>query len=163
MIVWVLVARLSDTCGQLKTLGMSTTPSGPSMILKTGGPWSVSVSVSVPPDQRRSGWRSLNSDRAPPPASRPARYAMSASSTGRIRSQCGAMSRSWHSPSSAAISASDSRGCAASSLALSGHGCPSHTRCRLAWTAAAGVARSRASSAPNSGILASGAGTRNSG
>ena len=84
-------------------------------------------------------------------------------STGRIRSQCGAMSRSWHSPISAAISASDSRGRAASSRALSGHGCPSHTRCRLARTAAAGVARSRASSAPNSGILASGAGTRNSG
>ena len=123
----------------------------------------MSVSVSVPPDQRRSGWRSLNSDRAPPPASRPARCAMSASSTGRIRSQYGAMSRSWHSPSSAAISASDSRGRASSSRALSGHGCPSHTRCRLARTAAAGVARSRASSASSSGILTSGAGTRNSG
>ena len=38
MMVWVLVARLGDTCGQLKTLGMSTTPSGPSVILKGGGP-----------------------------------------------------------------------------------------------------------------------------
>src|SRR6266700_5962388 len=38
MIVWVLVARLGDTSGQLKMLGMSTTPSGPSMILRGDGP-----------------------------------------------------------------------------------------------------------------------------
>ena len=63
--VWLLVALLSDTSGQLSTLGISTTPSGPSMTRKRDGPSSVSVSVSVPPDQHRSGCRSLFSDLHP--------------------------------------------------------------------------------------------------
>lgn len=158
--VCVLVARFTDTSGQPSTLGSSTRPPGPSSAWK----FSALAIVTMPAaDQRRSGCMSPNSRRAPPLASSRDRYPMSASSTGLIRSQCGAISRSWQSRSSSASRFSVVSGAVSSSAAASGQPARPKIRRRLARTAAAGVPASRSSSSPKSGQRAVGAGSRNSG
>jgi hypothetical protein len=73
MIVWVLVALLSETSGQPSTVGMSTSPSGPFRTRNSVRPVSASASVRMPAAQFRSGCMSRNSCLAPPLASTPVR------------------------------------------------------------------------------------------